>query len=61
MIPTRIKITEQNIQILSPFNNETVVFTIWKEDYDRYRDAFTKSEQYEREGKELKRKYEVGV
>lgn len=54
----RIKINGNNIQILSAFDKNEILFTIWLEDFNNFREAFDKCEQYEKELQEIRKKYE---
>lgn len=54
----RIRINNNNIQILSNFDAGKVIFTVWLDDFDKFREAFAKCERYNKELEELRKKYE---
>lgn len=53
---TRIKINEECIQIISKFDNR-VVFTIWRDEFDMYKECFKKCQDYNDDIKEVRSKY----
>jgi hypothetical protein len=52
-----LKINTNCVQIVSKFDGKHT-YTIWADSYDMFREAFKKSEQYEKEQAKLEKKYE---